>query len=109
MEIIGFEELKNLYATDEDFHTIWAKCATKVPCSDYHVQQGYLFKGNKLCISCISLREKILRNLYVDGLSAHSGRDNPYALISDQFYWSRIYRDVVRFIQRYLICQTPKG
>ena len=46
-EVIGFEEMKSQYATDEDFANIWASCqASKPPPPNFHIQDGYLFWSN---------------------------------------------------------------
>ena len=49
-EIVGFKLLKDLYESDEDFREIWEKCVMNQPCDDFHIQEGYLMKGNQLCI-----------------------------------------------------------
>ena len=46
--VIGFEEMKSQYATDEDFATIWALCQDSQAPPDFHIQDCYLFKGNQL-------------------------------------------------------------
>ena len=61
---MGFERIKELYDGDDDFGDIWRKCMMREPCSDYHSHEGYLMKGNQLCIPESSLREKFIRGLH---------------------------------------------
>lgn len=41
------------------------------PLGQFVVQEGFLFKGSRLCISRSSLRDKQLRELHSFGLSGH--------------------------------------
>jgi len=54
-EVMGFECLKKLYESDYEFKELWAKCKEH-PYADFHIREGYLFKGDQLCIPCSSLR-----------------------------------------------------
>lgn len=49
-EILGFELLKELYSGDAEFKDLWVKCNRNHPSADFHVLDGYLFKGDQLCI-----------------------------------------------------------
>ena len=57
-EIMGFEQLKELYEADEDFWDTWEKCLTSQPHDEFYVHEGYLMKGNQLCIPHVTLKEK---------------------------------------------------
>ncbi|XP_031264304.1 uncharacterized protein LOC116122614 [Pistacia vera] len=45
-EVIGFDQLKDLYENDEDFGDSWRKHVLNLPKGDFVAQEGYLFKGN---------------------------------------------------------------
>ncbi|GJR96426.1 RNA-directed DNA polymerase [Tanacetum coccineum] len=46
-EIVGFDSIKELYASDEDFHNTWMKLKTKQRRGEFLVLDGYLFKESQ--------------------------------------------------------------
>nr|GFB07374.1 hypothetical protein [Tanacetum cinerariifolium] len=78
-EVVGFDSIKELYASDEDFGNIWMELETKQHRGEFILLDGYLFKGNRLCIPKTSLRIQLIKE------------------------------DVEAFVKRCVACQEEKG
>ncbi|XP_026417005.1 uncharacterized protein LOC113312468 [Papaver somniferum] len=63
-ESFSFDYIKYIYAEDEDFKSIWEKCGSTTNSVDDFLQEGFLFKGNRLCIPQGSLRLHLIRELH---------------------------------------------
>jgi hypothetical protein len=59
VQVLGFEMLKELYKNDPDFGNVWENCS-KGSFNHFLVQEGFLFKNNRLCIPQCSLRRAII-------------------------------------------------
>ena len=62
--LLGFEQIKDLYANDSDFSKIFQSCE-KFAFGKYYRYDGYLFFENRLCVPHSSLRELFLREAHV--------------------------------------------
>ncbi|GJS54909.1 putative nucleotidyltransferase, ribonuclease H [Tanacetum coccineum] len=107
-EVAGFDSIKQLYASDEDFGNILMELKTKQHRGEFLLLDGYLFKGNRLCIPKTSLRSQLIKEVHARGLSAHLGRDKTIASVESQFYWPQLKRDVGAFVKRCVVCQEGK-
>ncbi|KAL5719094.1 hypothetical protein ACHQM5_011919 [Ranunculus cassubicifolius] len=86
-ESFAFDYLKDLYCDDEDFKTMWAKCTSlSKGTDDFLIHDGFLFKGNRLCIPQCSLRLHLIQELHGGGLGGHFGRDKTIALVEEKYF-----------------------
>ncbi|KAK1601972.1 hypothetical protein QYE76_027077 [Lolium multiflorum] len=92
-----------LLLTRLDFH-----CSIEKGIDDFYLHQGFLFKGNKLCVPMSSLRLLLLQESHGGGLMGHFGREKTYAMLSTHYYWPRMYRDVERLCRRCTTCLQAK-
>ena len=99
-ELPGMNQIKELYQNDEDFGHVWVKHIRGQPLGDdYLVQDGYLFKNDRLCIPRSSLRDKLIRELHSSDLSGHVGRDKTIASLEARYFWPQLKRDAGKFVQ----------
>jgi hypothetical protein len=109
-ELPGMDQVKDLYENDDDFGQILLKHPPgKALDREYVVQDGYLFKNNRLCIPRSSLRDKLIRELHSSDLRGPVWRDKTIANLQEHYYWPQLKRDAGKFVQRCPICQTYKG
>lgn len=104
-QLLGFEGVRYLLTDDLYFGNILTKISEGGP-TEFHLQDGFLFKGNQLCIPDSSLRLKIIKELHNEG---HMGRDKTFELIAASYFWSTLRRDVYKFVECCHICQVSKG
>ena len=107
-EITTFNHLPTLYETDEDFGEIWSHC-THFYDRDYHLVEGFLFKGDQLCIPHTSLREALIKEAHSGSLAGHFGQGKTFQIIIKRFYWPQARRDINNFVKRCPIFQRAKG
>ena len=57
IEVLGFERIKEEYKSCPDFGNIYTNLTSHRSLGEYILQEGYLFKGAKLCIPQTSVRD----------------------------------------------------
>lgn len=88
MQVAGFDALKNKYETDPYLKLILEKLngPTSLDQLPYTLHEGYIFKGNQLCIPKGSLREQIMLELHCNGLGSSFGKDKTLAMVIYCYY-----------------------
>ncbi|GJT53476.1 RNA-directed DNA polymerase [Tanacetum coccineum] len=107
-EVLGFNSIKELYASDEDLSNTWMELETNQHRGEFILLGDYLFKGNRLCIPKTFLRSQLIKEIHVGGLSAHLGRDKTIASVESRFSWPQLKMDVGAFVKRCVVCQEGK-
>lgn len=110
VEVIGFEQLMDEYPTCSDFGELYTSLLNDQSRSNsgFVLLEGFLFKGNKLCISRTSLRDFLVWELHVGGIAGHFGCDKTIAIVEDQFHWPSLKRYVTKIIEQCRTCQLAK-
>jgi len=73
------------------------------------VQEGYLFKGTRLCVPTCGTRELLLREVHGRSLAGHFGEDETYTMAKEHFHWPHMLRDVQDIIKSCSTCQRAKS
>ena len=97
LNVIGFENIKDLYAHDPTFAIPYAKCLTHTSWERYYIKDDYLMRANKLCIPESSFRLLLLQEAHGGGLMGHFGREKTFATLSKNYLWPNMFCNISRF------------
>ena len=89
------------------FGEIWKVCAYK-PFKGFVRVDGFIFKGNTLCIPSCSLRFSILDELHGGALGGHFGEAKTLAIVKASFFLLKLERDIARFVKKCVVCMMAK-
>nr|KAJ0197760.1 hypothetical protein LSAT_V11C700369910 [Lactuca sativa] len=70
VRLLAFETIKDHYQSDVDFRDTFLKCAGG-PNGEFVIQDGVLFKSNRLCVPKHAIRELLILEAHGDGLAGH--------------------------------------
>jgi hypothetical protein len=84
VKTLGFEHLKDMYCDDTDFKEAYEACVNPVlrdrgQWTEYLIYEGFLFKGNQLCIPKCSMRDNLLKENLSGGLDANFNHDKMFS------------------------------
>ena len=97
-KVTRFEKLRDEYESCLDFGEIYNALSTehRSIVNDHILRDGYLFKANKLCIPRSSMRDFLVWEVHVGGLSRHFGRNKTIEEVERQFFGPSFKRDVAK-------------
>ena len=78
------------------------------PIDEYHVEAGFLFFRDRLCVPYGSTRDFLIWELHGDGLAGHFGITKTLQALEGRYYWPNLRRDVRRLVGRCSICTIGK-
>ena len=108
-KIFGLETIKDRYVHDVDFKDILLHCTGGKTWNKFVLNDGFVFRANKLCIPDSSVRLLLLQEAHGGGLMGHFGVKKTEDVLATHFYWPRMRRDVERFVARCTTCQKAKS
>jgi hypothetical protein len=109
VKVLGLESLKGLYNNDPKFSEPYNHCKDGKGWRKYHIHDGFLFRANKLCVPNSFVRLFLLEESHGGGLTCHFGQKKTYELLGDHFYWPKMRRDVIRFVERCITYHKAKS
>ena len=75
IKIFGLETIKDQYVHDADFKDVLQNCKEGRTWNKFVVNDGFVFRANKLCIPASSLRLLLLQEAHGGGLMGHFWRE----------------------------------
>jgi hypothetical protein len=107
--IFGLETIKEQYAFDADFKDVFLHCREGKTWNKFLFNDGFLFRANRICIPVGSVHLLLLQEAYGGGSMGHFVAKKTEDTLATRFFWSKMRRDVDRFVARCTICQKAKS
>ncbi|WVZ83846.1 hypothetical protein U9M48_030943 [Paspalum notatum var. saurae] len=107
--IFGLESIKEQYANGDDFKDVILHCRQGRTWDKYVINEGFVFRANRLCIPVGSVRLLLMQEAHGRGLMGHFGVKKTQDVLSTHFFWPKMRRDVERFVARCTTCQKAKS
>ena len=108
VRLLGFETLKGYYANDGDFGELFGKCTNGAQ-GEFLVQDGFLFKGNRLCVPKNAIRELLIREAHGGGLAGHFGVVKTLEVLKEHFFLPKMLGDVTNIVGKCVTCHMAKS
>jgi hypothetical protein len=83
-KLLGFDYVKELYANNDDFASVYGECE-KVVSGKFYRPNGYLFRENRLCVPNSSMCELLVCEAHGGGLMGHFGVRKTLDVLHEHF------------------------
>jgi hypothetical protein len=87
-KLLGFECVKELYANDDDFASVYGACQ-KAAFRKFYRLDGYLFRGNQLCVPNSSMSKLLVGEAHRGGLMGHFGIRKTLDMLHELIFWPK--------------------
>jgi preprotein translocase subunit SecG len=101
----GLETIKEQYLQDVEFKDVLQNCRDGRTWNKFILNDGFVFRANKLYISDGSVHLLLLQEAHGGGLMGHFGVKKTEDVLDACFFWPCMRRDVERFMARCTTCQ----
>ena len=102
--IFGLQSIKEQYALDPDFKDVLLNCREGCTWNKFMINDGFLFRANRLCILVGSVHLLLLQKAHGGGLMGHFCAKKTEEVLSTHFFWPRMRRDVEQYVARCTTC-----
>ena len=92
-QILGFENVCELYLEDPYFSPIYKFCEHKSQ-DGFYVNNGYLFKEVRVCIPHSSHRKLRIEEMHEGELLGHFGVAKTLVMLKEKFFWPQMRKKV---------------
>jgi len=107
-QIIGFDNICELYSQDPFFASIYSACFHKSQ-GGFYTFNGYLFKEGRLCNPFGSHRKLLIIEMHEGGLMGHFGIAKTLAMLKEKFFWPHMKLDIQKYCASCLTCLNAKS
>ena len=108
-KIFGLETIQDQYVHDAEFKDVLQNCKEGRTWNKFVLNDGFVFRANKLCIPASSVRLLLFQEAHGGGLMGHFSIKKTEDILATHFFWPKMRRHVERLVARCTTCQKAKS
>jgi hypothetical protein len=94
---------------DVDLKDAYENCREGRTWNKYVLQDGLLYRANKLCVPASSVHLLFLQEAHRGGLMGHFGVKKTKDVLAAHFFWPKMRRVMERYVSRCTTCNKAKS